>query len=61
MEKANKTIDAGLFKQATTGDCVWRDTDGDGIQDPTESGFERCNSCIKDATGTTVASTVDRI
>jgi hypothetical protein len=47
--ESDQTIDAGIYRQATIGDYVWRDTDGDGIKDPTESGingsyssFERC-------------------
>ncbi|HUN16071.1 MAG TPA: SdrD B-like domain-containing protein, partial [Saprospiraceae bacterium] len=56
--ESEQTIDAGLFKQATIGDYVWRDTDGDGIQDPTESGLNGVTVVLKDATGTTVATTV---
>ena len=36
----NPTIDAGYYEPATIGDYVWEDTDGDGIQDPTESGID---------------------
>ena len=56
--ESEQTIDAGLFKQATIGDYVWRDSDADGIQDPTESGINGVTVILKDATGTTVATTV---
>jgi serine-aspartate repeat-containing protein C/D/E len=47
-----------LYRQATIGDYVWRDTDGDGIQDPTESGINGITVVLKDASGATVATTV---
>jgi serine-aspartate repeat-containing protein C/D/E len=37
--ESDQTIDAGIYRPATIGDYVWRDTDGDGVQDPTETGL----------------------
>ncbi|MBK7227138.1 MAG: hypothetical protein IPH96_17645 [Saprospiraceae bacterium] len=56
--ESDQTIDAGIYRSATIGDYVWRDTDGDGIQDPTESGINGVTVVLKDATGATVATTV---
>jgi hypothetical protein len=56
--ESDQTIDAGIYRPATIGDYVWRDTDGDGIQDPTESGINGITVVLKDASGATVATTV---
>jgi serine-aspartate repeat-containing protein C/D/E len=53
--ESDQTIDAGIYRPATIGDYVWRDTDGDGIQDPTESGINGVTVVLKDASGATVA------
>ncbi|MCL4206714.1 MAG: choice-of-anchor D domain-containing protein [Pirellulaceae bacterium] len=37
--QSNATIDAGLLQAAAIGDRVWRDLDGDGIQDVGEPGL----------------------
>jgi hypothetical protein len=55
--ESDQTIDAGIYRPATIGDYVWRDTDGDGIQDPTESGINGITVVLKDASGATVATT----
>jgi hypothetical protein len=34
----NLTLDAGIVEPVSVGDYVWEDLDGDGIQDPNESG-----------------------
>jgi len=34
----DRTVDAGVYLPASLGDFVWEDTDGDGIQDPSEAG-----------------------
>jgi serine-aspartate repeat-containing protein C/D/E len=48
--ESDQTIDAGIYRPATIGDYVWRDTDGDGIQDPTEIGINGVTVLLKDAT-----------
>ena len=35
--ETNNTLDAGLYQSATVGDPVWRDTNGNGIQDAGET------------------------
>jgi serine-aspartate repeat-containing protein C/D/E len=45
--ESDQTIDAGIYRPATIGDYVWRDTDGDGIQDPTESGINGSHSIVE--------------
>jgi hypothetical protein len=43
---------------ASIGDQVWRDTDGDGIQDGNESGYSGVTVLLESCTGNTLASTV---
>jgi hypothetical protein len=47
----NDTIDAGLLKPAKLGDFVWRDSNGNGVQDLTEAGVQNVKVTI---TGTDV-------
>ncbi|MBK7468771.1 MAG: hypothetical protein IPJ43_19400 [Saprospiraceae bacterium] len=47
--ETNNDVDAGLTKPASIGDYVWRDTDGDGVQDPTETGLNGVTVLLKDA------------
>lgn len=47
-------IDAGLYKKASIGDYVWKDSNGDGIQDSTEQG-------INDVTVTLYNSNTDAV
>jgi hypothetical protein len=54
--ESDQTIDAGIYRPASIGDYVWRDTDGDGIKDPTESGINGITVLLKDALGATVAN-----
>ncbi|MBK9994325.1 MAG: hypothetical protein IPP01_10165 [Saprospiraceae bacterium] len=56
--ESDQTIDAGIYRPATIGDYVWRDTDGDGIQDPTEVGINGVTVLLKNSVGATVATTV---
>ena len=56
--ESDQTWDAGIFRPATIGDYVWRDTDGDGVQDPTEAGINGVTVLLKDASGNTVQTTV---
>ena len=54
------TIDAGYYESAFIGDYVWEDTDGDGIQDPNEPGYNGATVDLYDnatCSGTPVAST----
>ncbi|MBK8737149.1 MAG: hypothetical protein IPL98_15070 [Saprospiraceae bacterium] len=55
--ESDQTVDAGIYKPATIGDYVWRDTDGDGIQDPTELGINGVTVLLKDATTLAVLQT----
>jgi len=47
--------DAGLYRPASIGNFVWEDTDGDGVQDGTESGVANVTVLLN---GTTGAGTV---
>jgi len=43
------TLDAGLIRPASLGDRVWLDTDGDGLQDPGETGIPGVPVVLYDA------------
>jgi len=43
------TWDAGVFPTANIGNYVWNDVDGDGIQDPSETGVENVMVVLYDA------------
>jgi protocatechuate 3,4-dioxygenase beta subunit len=49
--------DAGLYEQASIGDTVWEDVDGDGIQDVDEPGLEGVIVNLYDCDGNLIAST----
>ena len=49
------TRDAGLYQVATLGNFVWDDTDGDGIQDGGEPGFDGATVRLETAAGGFVA------
>ncbi|HID03679.1 MAG TPA: hypothetical protein EYP18_10800, partial [Desulfobacterales bacterium] len=51
------TMDTGMFRPATVGDYIWNDTNGDGVQDPDESGIEGVLVNLYDDSGNLVAST----
>ncbi len=52
------SIDMGInIPQTTLGDFVWNDTNGDGIQDPTELGVNNVTVELLDANGNVVATT----
>jgi len=51
------TRDAGMMPLASIGDRVWRDDDGDGIQDAGEPGIDGVNVRLLDAGGAQVGST----
>jgi SdrD B-like domain len=53
------TVDFGYQEQtASLGDRVWRDDDGDGVQDSGEVGLAGVTVELRDATGATVIATV---
>jgi hypothetical protein len=53
------TVDAGIFStRAALGDYVWLDSNGDGIQNVTESGIPGVTVTLYDAAGNAVASTI---
>ena len=53
----NTSIDAGFYRNASLGDRVWQDSDGDGQQDAGEAGIAGVTVQLRDAAGTVVAST----
>ncbi len=55
----NDTIDAGLLRPATIGDFVWRDANGNGVQDPGEAGVPNVTVTLTgtDALGNPVTRT----
>jgi len=57
--ETNNTIDAGLYKNATIGDFVWNDLNGNGIQDAGEPGISGVTVKLFDcATRTLLATTI---
>ncbi|HHB51998.1 MAG TPA: hypothetical protein ENK75_02980, partial [Saprospiraceae bacterium] len=52
----NLTYDAGIYKLAKIGDKVWRDEDGDGIQDSNEPGFENVEIVLQDCDGNDISN-----
>ena len=61
-DKAGCTDTASVRVQVdpcgSIGDYVWVDTDGDGVQDPTELGLNGVTVLLKDALGNVLATTV---
>ena len=56
---SNLTIDFGFIELGAIGDCVWADVDGDGINDPNESGIAGLVISLHDAaTGVVIETTV---
>jgi YD repeat-containing protein len=54
----NPTLDAGLTPiPASLGNYVWYDTNGDGIQDATETGVDGVTVTLYDGNGNVVATT----
>ncbi|WP_285726803.1 SdrD B-like domain-containing protein [Psychromicrobium xiongbiense] len=52
-----RDVDAGLVMVGTIGDKVWRDDNGDGIQDPNEPGVPGVSVKLLDKNGNVVAET----
>lgn len=53
----NHTFDAGFVQPASLGDRVWKDDNGNGIQDPGEVGVAGVTLVLLDAAGNVVATT----
>lgn len=51
------TLDAGFVAPAGLGDFVWKDTNGDGLQDPGEPGINGVTVYLLDAVGNVLDST----
>ena len=52
-------LDAGIVvRQATVGDRVWEDSNGNGVQDSGEQGIDGATVSLKDAIGNTVGTVV---
>ena len=52
----NLTYDIGLYEFASIGDYVWLDTNGDGIQNPHESGIEGVTVELQDCSGAVIST-----
>jgi protocatechuate 3,4-dioxygenase beta subunit len=53
----DNTIDAGLYQPASIGDFVWKDVNGNGIQDAGEPGISNVTVKLLGSDGTTVLGT----
>jgi uncharacterized surface anchored protein len=54
---SNQHLDAGIvIKQATVGDRVWEDANGNGVQDANEQGIDGVQVALKDSTGKVVST-----
>jgi fimbrial isopeptide formation D2 family protein/uncharacterized repeat protein (TIGR01451 family) len=51
----DRSLDAGVYRPATIGDTVFEDMDGDGFQDPGESGLAGATVRLLNADGTPVS------
>ncbi len=55
--ETDHTWDAGLYRPATIGDRVWKDTNGNGVQDAGEDGFENVTVNLYNSSNTLIATT----
>jgi SdrD B-like domain/PKD domain len=55
--QTNTTIDAGFRGSGVIGNFVWNDANGNGIQDPGETGIQGVVVTLRDAAGNVVATT----
>ncbi|MBV7534453.1 carboxypeptidase regulatory-like domain-containing protein [Duganella sp. sic0402] len=56
---SSQHLDAGIvIKQATVGDLVWEDRNGNGVQDSGEQGIDGATVTLKDSNGNTVGTVV---
>jgi uncharacterized surface anchored protein len=54
---SNQHLDAGIvIKQATVGDRVWEDSNGNGVQDAGEQGLDGVQVALKDSSGKVVST-----
>ncbi|MYN30222.1 SdrD B-like domain-containing protein [Duganella levis] len=54
---SNQHLDAGIvIKQATVGDRVWEDANGNGVQDANEQGIDGVQVALKDSSGKVVST-----
>lgn len=58
---ARKDLDAGLFQRVEIGDRVWRDLNGNGVQDQGEPGARGITVRLLDAGGNVIATTTTAI
>ncbi|MHA4871270.1 SdrD B-like domain-containing protein [Duganella sp. PWIR1] len=57
--ESNQTLDAGIIvRQATVGDRVWEDSNGNGVQDGGELGVDGATVSLKDSSGNVVGTVV---
>jgi SdrD B-like domain len=54
--QSNPTLDAGMYKPSSLGDFVWKDLNGDGIQDAGEPGLAGVTVNLRDASSTSVVA-----
>ena len=57
VDEVNRTIDAGLYRNASLGDRVWNDLNQDGIQDGNESGVSGITVNLYDCENNLLTST----
>ncbi len=55
--EVDNTVDAGAYQNASLGDYVWLDADGDGLQDGSEVGIAGVTVELLDAFGAVLATT----
>ncbi|MDP3418833.1 SdrD B-like domain-containing protein [Falsiroseomonas sp.] len=58
---ARRDLDAGLFQRVEIGDRVWRDLNGNGVQDQGEPGARGITVRLLDAGGSVIATTTTAI
>ncbi len=53
-DQTDNTVDAGMVARASLGNFVWDDTNGNGVQDGTESGIQNVTVTLYDGSNTLV-------
>jgi uncharacterized surface anchored protein len=59
MGESDLSVDLGLYRPASVGDYVWRDSNANGVQDEGENGIEGVTVTIVGADGFTDTTTTD--